>query len=270
VPELPEVETVRRGLMHLVGDGAVIARFEPLGRRLRVRLPPALPVRLAGQALLGVRRRAKFLLFDTPAGSLLNHLGMTGSWRLAPAGQERLHDQAYLHLADGRRLAYRDPRRFGLFGFVPLAGGHPSLDDLGPEPLGEDFTVDYLRARCRRRRTPIKVLIMDQRAVVGVGNIYAQEALFRARVDPRRPSGGLGAAALTRLHEAIRTVLDEAIAAGGTTISDFRQAGGSVGHFQTALQVYGRGGQPCLRCAAALRAATVGGRGTTWCPRCQR
>ncbi len=271
MPELPEVETVRAGLERLLA-GATIARIELRRRTLRAAIPASLPRRLAGQRVLGVRRRAKYLLIDTPAGALLCHLGMTGSWRLAPPGGERDHDHCYLHLADGRRLAFRDPRRFGLLDLVPPGGeaAHPRLSALGVEPLDAlAFTTDYLVAACRRRRSAIKALIMDQAVVVGVGNIYAQEALFLAGVRPGRAAGRIPRAALALLIGRIRDVLGAAIAAGGTTISDFRAAGGDRGYFQTELRVYGRAGEPCLSCGGILAGGVVGGRGTSWCRRCQ-
>lgn len=273
MPELPEVETVRAGLERLLGTDARIARIELMRKDLRTAIPRELPRRLAGQPITGIRRRAKYLLWTTPAGSLLCHLGMTGSWRLAAAGEERDHDHCYLHLTDGRRLAFRDPRRFGLLGFVPPGGeaSHPSLAGLGPEPLDATaFTPAYLHARCRGRRGPIKALIMDQAIVVGVGNIYAQEALFRAGIRPTRAAGRVPRDRLAALVTEIRSVLGEAIAAGGSTISDFRQAGGGSGYFQHNFQVYDRGGQPCRRCGSTLKSGVVGGRGTTWCPKCQR
>ncbi len=272
MPELPEVETVRRGLEKMLA-GATIARVELRRRDLRAAIPGSLPRRLRNARVLAVRRRAKYLLIDTPAGALLSHLGMTGSWRLAPAGAERAHDHCYLHLADGRRLAFRDPRRFGLLDLV-LPGGeaaHPRLAGLGVEPLVHDaFTVDYLAAACRRRHAAIKTLIMDQAVVVGVGNIYAQEALFLAGLRPRRAAGRIPRTALAMLVERIREVLQAAIRAGGTTISDFRAAGGEDGYFQTELLVYGRAGQPCTAGCTILVGGVVGGRGTSWCRRCQR
>jgi formamidopyrimidine-DNA glycosylase len=273
MPELPEVETVRGGLERLLGDDAVIARVELKRRDLRRIIPPSLPRQLAGQRVIAVRRRAKYLLIDTPAVTLLCHLGMTGSWRLAPPGDERPHDHCYLHLADGRRLAFRDPRRFGLLDLIKPGQEqlHPALADLGPEPLDSAaFHVGHLVAACRGRRGAIKSLIMDQRVVVGIGNIYAQEALFRARIHPARSAGRIPVTALTSLVEHLRAILNEAIAAGGSTISDFRQAGGSEGHFQTRFQIYGRSEKPCVICGARLRGGVIGGRGTTWCPRCQR
>ena len=273
MPELPEVETVRAGLERLVGLDAVIARIQLTRRDLRAPIPAHLPRRLAGQALSAIRRRAKYLLFATPAGSMLSHLGMTGTWRLAPPGDERDHDHCYLHLADGRRLAFRDPRRFGLLDFIApgAEATHPRLVELGPEPLDpEAFSAAYLAAACRGRKVALKALIMDQRVVVGVGNIYAQEALFRTGLRPARPAGRVPRAALERLVGHIRAVLAEAIAAGGSTISDFRAASGQDGYFQHNFQVYGRAGEPCPTCATTLSGGVVGGRGTTWCRSCQR
>jgi formamidopyrimidine-DNA glycosylase len=273
MPELPEVETVRRGLELLLGTSAVIREIELLRGDLRAPIPADLPDTLRGAAISGVRRRAKYLLFDTARGSLLSHLGMTGTWRLAPLGDERVHDHVYLHLRDGRRLAFRDPRRFGLLDLVKPGGEatHPRLLGLGPEPLDDvAFSVDHLLVCCRGRKQALKPVIMDQHVVVGVGNIYAQEALFRARVRPRRAAGRLTRAEAVVLIRHIRTVLAEAITAGGSTISDFRQAGGDGGYFQHNFQVYDRAGQPCAVCGATLVGGVIGGRGTTWCRRCQR
>jgi formamidopyrimidine-DNA glycosylase len=273
MPELPEVETVRAGLERLLGHGAVLRRVELLRKDLRAPIPPQLTQRLRDVPVLAIRRRAKYLLFDTPQGSLLSHLGMTGTWRLAPPGDERHHDHCYLHLADGRRLAYRDPRRFGLLDLVDpgTESRHPRLLSLGPEPLDPAmFSTDYMLAQCRGRKQAIKPVIMDQQVVVGVGNIYAQEALYRAGIRPTRPAGRVKPDEAKRLVEHIRAVLGQAIIAGGSTISDFRQAGGDGGYFQHNFQVYDRAGLPCWSCGAQLISAVVGGRGTTWCKRCQR
>ncbi len=272
MPELPEVETVRAGLNRLLGTNAVIAQVELLRADLRAPIPPQIIPRLRLAKITGVRRRAKYLLFDTSGGILLSHLGMTGTWRLAPAGEERLHDHCYLHLRDGRRLAFRDPRRFGLLDLIEpgAESTHPRLADLGPEPLdASTFTADYLIACCGGRRQAIKPVIMDQQIVVGVGNIYAQEALFRAGIHPSRAAGRLTKRAAEILIQHIRTVLHEALVAGGSTISDFRQAGGDGGYFQHNFQVYDRAGQPCQICKTKLSSAVIGGRGTTWCRRCQ-
>jgi formamidopyrimidine-DNA glycosylase len=231
----------------------------------------------------GVRRRAKYLLIDTAQASMLNHLGMTGWWRIADAGStvpatqvrrpgtpNPAHDHLSVSLVDGRRLVFNDPRRFGMADLVTAGTIHPSLADLGPEPLGQDFSGRHLFTIGRGRRGAIKALIMDQAAVVGVGNIYAQEALFRARIRPTRPAGRLRADECDRLADEIRTVLREAIAAGGSTISDFVHAGGGEGLFQHRFQVYDRGGQPCPACGAPLHRAAIAGRTTCWCRSCQR
>jgi formamidopyrimidine-DNA glycosylase len=271
MPELPEVETVRRGLQRVFGRDSVIRAVHLQRKDLRAKFPRDLGKRLAGARILGVRRRAKYLIIDTPKVGLLCHLGMTGTWRLAPQGDERVHDHCYLELADGRRLAYRDPRRFGLLDLVEPGDQHPRLRELGPEPLDEqEFQADYLAAVCAGRKTPIKNLIMDQRVVVGVGNIYAAEALFRAGIDPRRRARSVKKPRLEQLVSEIRTVLGEAIEAGGSTISDFRQAGGDAGHFQVNFKVYDRAGLSCLACATTLRCVVLGGRSSVWCPRCQR
>jgi formamidopyrimidine-DNA glycosylase len=276
MPELPEVETVRAGLARLLKKNAthaIISRIELTRGDIRKPIPTTVVTQLTGQTILGLRRRAKYILFDTAQGSLLCHLGMTGSWRLAPPGDEREHDHCYLHLSDGRRLAFRDPRRFGLLDFVAPGQDttHPCLAHLGPEPLDEQmFHADYLLTACHKRKQAIKPLIMDQSIVVGVGNIYAQEALFLAGISPRRRAGRLRPTEAVELVKHIRHVLTAAIKAGGSTISDFRQAGGSSGYFQHQFNVYDRAGLPCTRCTTPLRAAVIGGRGTTWCPTCQR
>lgn len=272
MPELPEVETVRRGLVDMLGEGAGIARIELMRADLRAPIPMALPQRLAGQPVTAVRRRAKYLLIDTPAGSLLCHLGMTGCWRLAPPGDEREHDHCYVHLADGRRLAFRDPRRFGMLDLVEPGGDttHPALSALGPEPLDAGtFTPAVLAAACRKRRAPIKALIMDQAVVVGIGNIYANEGLFRAGIRPQRAAGRLRSRDHAALVSSLRRVLREALAAGGSSINDFRHAGGELGCFQHSFRVYDRAGAACGVCATRIRVAVVAGRSTFWCPTCQ-
>ncbi len=268
MPELPEVETVRRGLERIL-LGATIARVVLTRGDLRTAIPADFAARLAGQPVRAIRRRAKYLLIDTPAATMLCHLGMTGTWRLAPIGEERTHDHCYLELADGRRLAFRDPRRFGQLDLVAAGDRHPSLDRLGPEPLGDAFTPSYLRERLRGRKQAVKALIMDQAIVVGVGNIYAQEACFRAGIRPTRAAGSLTLARLERLVAEIRIILAEAITAGGSTISDFRQAGGEAGYFQHNFRVYDRAGQACPVCGGTLRGKVIAGRSTVWCTECQ-
>ena len=273
MPELPEVETVRAGLARIFGTKSVISHLEFTRADVRDPIPKVLWTCFTGQRIRGVRRRAKYLIMDTDVGSLLCHLGMTGTWRLAPSGNERDHDHCYVHLRDGRRLAFRDPRRFGVLDYIAPGQEltHPRLLKLGPEPLDKKtFTPTYLHACCRGRKQALKPVIMDQQIVVGVGNIYAQEALFRSHLSPTRRAGRLTLEQSETLVGHIRTVLAEAIAAGGSTISDFRQAGGDGGYFQHNFQVYGRAGQPCPACKIPLHAALVGGRGTTWCRQCQR
>ncbi|GDY14540.1 formamidopyrimidine-DNA glycosylase [Planctomycetota bacterium] len=264
MPELPEVETVRAGLEGLLKD-AVIVRVEP--HRSGLRRPFGDLSALSGP-VRAVRRRAKYLLIDAAKATLLSHLGMTGSWRIGDA--PRAHDHLTLHLADGRRAVFNDPRRFGLAALLDAAGHHPVLAGLGPEPLDPAWDGAALRVALRGRKAAIKAMIMDQRIVVGVGNIYAQEALFRSSIRPQRPAGRLDLAACHRLVAAIKTVLNEAISVGGSTISDFVHAGGGTGLFQHRFQVYDRGGQPCVICGAALRRTAIAGRTTCWCPRCQR
>lgn len=272
MPELPEVETVRAGLAALLGRDASIARVAVHRRDLRRPIPAGLERAVAGQAIRALHRRGKFLLWRLERHSLVTHLGMTGSWRLDD-GAARPHDHCAFTLADGRRLIYHDPRRFGLIEHVVRGteDEHPWLRRLGPEPLDPAwFTPAHLARICAGRRGAIKAVIMTSSVVVGVGNIYAAEALFRAGIRPQTPAGRIGRRRLDRLHAAIPAVLAEAIAAGGSTIRDFRQAGGSAGYFQTRFAVYGRGGAPCRRCGAPLAETVLAGRTTVWCRRCQR
>ena len=267
MPELPEVETVRRGLEALCA-GAVIARVERYRADLRRPMPATLETCLVNQPILAVERRAKYLLLRTPGGTILSHLGMTGTWRVDAL--TRPHDHAAIHLRDGRRLVYRDPRRFGVLDYLAPGAEAPDLVDLGPEPLGPDFNAEAFAQTLAGRRQAIKVVLLDQTVVAGVGNIYAQEACFRAGIRPQAPAGRLRRPALERLVTQVRAVLGEAIAAGGSSISDFRQAGGDQGYFQHHFAVYDRAGQPCPTCATVLKGAVLGGRSTVWCPACQR
>jgi formamidopyrimidine-DNA glycosylase len=270
MPELPEVETVRAALARELPAGTRIDRLILNRRSLRAAIPAALPRRLAGAMVQTVRRRAKYLLIGTDRATMLCHLGMTGNWRLAVPGDDRRHDHAILVCADGRRLAFNDPRRFGLLDLVAADGSHPALDELGPEPLEDAFTPAALAAACRRHaRAAIKAVIMDQRVVVGVGNIYAAESLFAAGIRPTLPAGRLRADRLAALHAAIRRILAVAIAAGGSSIDDFRHPDGTSGYFQLDLAVYGRGGQPCRTCGTTLRSRPIAGRASVWCPQCQ-
>lgn len=271
MPELPEVETTRRGIAgHLEGRrivGAVVR--EP---RLRWPVPVRDLQRLAGRRIGEVARRAKYLLLRTPDGTLMLHLGMSGSLRVLPEHTPpTAHDHLDLLLEGGACLRLRDPRRFGSVHWIagPEAE-HPLLAGLGPEPLDPSFDGDYLYARSRGRRRGVKEFIMDGRIVVGVGNIYAAEALHAAGIHPRRAAGRVGRARYARLAQAVREVLHRAIAQGGTTLRDFTDPGGAPGYFRIELAVYGRGGEPCRLCGKPLRATRTGQRATVYCPGCQR
>ncbi len=277
MPELPEVETIVRGLRpHLIG--AVIRDVTAGTDRLRAPVSlPALREACCGRRVLGIARRAKYILVDLGPGSgLLLHLGMTGAFRVVPETAPKApEERVSWHLADGRRWGYLDVRRLGSVEVcaLPADGTAPeALAGLGPEPLGEGFDGGLLYAATRGRRSPIKSLLLDQTLIAGVGNIYASEALFRAGIRPQRPGGRLGRAACDRLAAAVRGVLDEAIAAGGTTIDDFRAVDGSAGRFAVRLCVYGRAGEHCPRCgkADAIRRIVQSGRSTFFCRYCQR
>lgn len=275
MPELPEVETTRRGIAPHLQDqrvDAVLVRE----RRLRWPLQAGFEDWLTGRVIRGVERRGKYLLLDAGGGWVMLHLGMSGSLRildretaLAPANLRR-HDHLDITFGNGRVLRFHDPRRFGsLHWFEHAPALHPLLAELGPEPLDKDFTVDYLYPRSRGRRLAIKSFIMDSRQVVGVGNIYASEALFMAGIDPRRAAGRISRARMANLVTAIRQVLGQAIAVGGTTLRDFVGGDGKPGYFQQSLYVYGRKGAPCRRCDTVLRELRLGQRSTVFCPACQ-
>ena len=283
MPELPEVETTRRGLApHLVGRRvqAVILRRPDL----RWPIPPEVAAMLPGQRIDAVRRRAKYLLLDTAAGSAVLHLGMSGSLRvLSPATALRPHDHVDLTIAavagkPARVLRFNDPRRFGCLLWQPPGETHPLLRGLGPEPLpdaeaaaGESvFSGDYLFARSRGRKVPVKSFLMDQRIVVGVGNIYATEALFAAGISPLRAAGRVSRDRYRQLAEAVQSILTHAITRGGTTLRDFLAPDGAPGYFEQELSAYGRGGAPCPACGRPLKQAWVAQRATVWCGHCQR
>lgn len=269
MPELPEVETVRRAMeRHLVGRR--IVAVEAGRRRLRAPMPRARLRRLCGTRFTAARRRAKYLLLDTDSGAtLLIHLGMTGNLLFREAGQ--VHDHVVFRLDQGPPLVYADPRRFGLVLVLEPEelDGCPQLAGLGAEPLDPDFDAAYLGACCRGRRRPIKTLLMDSSLVVGLGNIYASEALFRAGIRPTTHAGRIGRRRLERLVCSIREVLQESIRDGGTTISDYRGSGAG-GMYQQQLAVYGRTGEGCLVCDRPVRSLVMAGRSTYYCPRCQR
>jgi len=270
MPELPEVETTRRGIEpHCVGRAVIrVLVREP---RLRWPVPDQLTVLLAGQVIETVERRAKYLLFRTQVGSLLVHLGMSGSLRLVDAdAPPSRHDHIDVLLDGGVCLRYHDPRRFGCFLWLAAGEIHPLLAHLGPEPLSSDFDGRVLYRRSRGRKSPIKNFIMDGKVVVGVGNIYASEALFIAGIRPDRAAGRVSIVRYQRLAENIKQVLTSAINQGGTTLRDFVGGDGRPGYFAQQLLVYGRGGQPCKRCNTTLREVRLGQRSSVYCVSCQR
>lgn len=271
MPELPEVETTRRELEpRLVGRR--IERVLVREPRLRWPVPPELAGRLEGRRITAIGRRAKYLMVKSGAGTVLIHLGMAGSLRIAPEGEPAgRHDHVDWRLEDGRRLRYRDPRRFGamLWCDGPPAE-HPLLAHLGPEPFSETFHGDWLYERSRGRRATVKSFIMDGRTVAGIGNIYANEALFKAGIHPGRPAGRVARPRYGVLAGALRQILASSIGAGGTSFRDYVRTDGEPGRYRTHLDVYDREGEPCARCAATLRKGVIGQRSTVWCPRCQR
>lgn len=270
MPELPEVEVVRRGLEKILAGEPQITDIQLLRKDLRDPMPAREIRRFIGEKILRIERRAKYLLLWTSRGALLSHLGMTGTWRVAPPGDEREHDHIYIIMKDGLRLAYRDPRRFGIFDVVMDPYKHKRLIHLGVEPLGPEFTGESLWRRLRGKKVALKVALMDQRIVVGVGNIYASEALFAAGLKPHKPAHLLSRAQAEVLVREIRRILLESIHQGGSSISDFAQASGESGYFQTKFRVYDRAGESCVVCGQHIRSRVLGGRNTFWCGRCQK
>lgn len=270
MPELPEVETTRRGIEpHVVGK--TIDRLIVRDARLRWPVPADLAQHLAGARIKAARRRGKYLLLDTAKGTVIVHLGMSGSLRICKSDEPpRGHDHVDLLLKGGLCLRYHDPRRFGCWLWMPAGESHSLLDVLGPEPLEADFDGDYLFARSRGRKSPIKAFIMDSHIVVGVGNIYANEALFLAGILPSRAAGRVGRERYQLLADRIRAVLGEAITQGGTTLRDFVGGDGKPGYFQQKLFVYGRGGEVCRQCKTILSETRQGQRTTVFCRQCQR
>lgn len=270
MPELPEVETTCRGVRPHV-EGKVLSAVSVRNPRLRLPVPEALAERTVGETLRAVSRRAKYLLLDFDAGGMVIHLGMSGSLRVIDPGlPPDKHDHLDLVFGDCA-LRLRDPRRFGLVLWQPgPAITHPMLAGLGPEPLGEGFDAAYWLAATRGLKAPIKHVLMDGRRVVGVGNIYASESLFRARIHPLEPAGALGPRRCARLVEAVRDTLRDAIAAGGSTLRDFVGGDGRPGYFQQQYFAYDRAGEPCRVCGTPIRRFVSGQRATYFCPACQR
>jgi len=274
MPELPEVETIRRGLERRV-IGCRITGIEIAEPRLRTPLvAAALRAALVGRAITAVRRRSKYLLPDLSGDQVLVlHLGMTGRVLLVPPRAETVpHTHVRFLLDREGELRFADPRRFGMIFVAPRAdlGVHPRFARLGPEPLEPGFDADTLRLRAVGVRKPIKNFLLDAAVVAGVGNIYACEALYRAGIHPRRAAGKLGVARWQALHAALRAILGRAIRDGGTTLQDFRDSDGRYGAFQRRLQVYGREGEACRRCGRTVRRIVQSGRSTFYCPGCQR
>jgi len=271
VPELPEVETTRRGVAPFA-EGATVEDVIVREPRLRWPVPANLPALLRGQQIDRVTRRAKYLLFDTGGGTLLVHLGMSGSLRVirGPAPVPMRHDHIDLQLTGGDCLRFNDPRRFGCFLWLQPGEQHPLLSHLGPEPLSADFDGHLLYRLSRGRRGPVKNFIMDGRIVVGVGNIYANEALHQAGIRPDRRAGRISVARYQILADCVKQVLTSAIEQGGTTLRDFVGGDGKPGYFAQQLYVYGRKGQPCKTCGAVLREQRLGQRSTVYCVTCQR
>lgn len=270
MPELPEVETTRRGIAPHVTDRTIL-ECVLRANKLRWPLDSALCHILPGQKICRVERRAKYLLLCCDEGTIILHLGMSGSLRIVPAGTtEQKHDHIDLIFTDGQCLRMTDPRKFGAFLYTcSNPYNHKLLQNLGPEPLTDGFNGKYLYNRSRGKKQPIKQFIMDQKTVVGVGNIYASESLFAAGIRPERGAGRVGLERYENLTHAIKKILHEAIIAGGTTIHDFSQADGRPGYFAQQLQVYGRNGDPCVVCGQPILSQKLGQRSTFYCSRCQ-
>jgi len=283
LPELPEVETVRRGLEPAM-ENAVIARADVNRPDLRWPFPERMAERLTGARVTALRRRSKYILADLSTDeTLLIHLGMSGRMLISgdPLGQfihehpaPEKHDHVVFHMDNGARVTFNDPRRFGAMDLLDTATAqdHPLLASIGPEPLGNDFHEDYLVAKLQNRKTPIKSALLDQKIVAGLGNIYVCEALYRANISPKRHVNKLSSQRIRSLVPIIRDVLSDAIAAGGSSLKDFRQADGELGYFQHSFDVYGRESEPCRTegCDGHIARITQSGRSSFYCPQCQR
>ena len=270
MPELPEVETTVRGLTPVLA-GQRLATVEPRRADLRKAIPPDLRQRMQGATVTALGRRAKYGTIDTDRGdTLIFHLGMSGRWRVDPA-EPLAHDHLLIETEAGRRLALNDPRRFGFLDLVrtDAVDAYPPFAAMGPEPLGPDFTGEHLLEALAGRAAPIKAMLLDQRIVAGLGNIYVCEALHMARIAPARAAGRISLYRLERLVEAVKAVLVSAIEVGGSTLRDFAAPDGELGYFSKQFLVYGREGEPCA-CGGAVRRRAESGRSTFWCPRCQK
>jgi formamidopyrimidine-DNA glycosylase len=301
MPELPEVETVRRGLQPVM-EGSKIVKAETRRKDLRFPFQKDFVARLEGQTVTGLGRRAKYLMADLESGDvLLMHLGMSGSFRVItdedrktpgqfhhPRGEDRAHDHVVFHMSSGAAVVFNDPRRFGYMMIIARQAldDEPLLKGLGPEPLGNEFDAKMLALSCANKKTSLKAALLDQRVVAGLGNIYVCEALFRSHLSPRRLAATLATKAgqrkgvagadptdhAKRLVTAIHAVLNQAIKAGGSSLRDHRQTSGELGYFQHSFQVYDREGEKCQTagCSGIVRRFTQNGRSTFWCPKCQK
>jgi len=291
MPELPEVETLRRGLEPVLA-GAKLERVEQRRPDLRFPFPDRFAERLTGRSVVALGRRAKYLLADLDDGDVLvMHLGMSGSFRIAaagalpelvhqPAAKNPMHDHVVMHLSTGARITYNDPRRFGFMTLVPRSGlaTHPLFERMGIEPLGNEFSGESLGRLFAGKAAPLKAALLDQRLIAGLGNIYVSEALHRARLSPQRPAGTLATKSgratqpAHRLAGAVRDVLEEALAAGGSSLRDYRQSDGSLGYFQHRFRVYDREGHPCPTpaCRGCVERLVQSGRSTFFCATCQK
>jgi formamidopyrimidine-DNA glycosylase len=293
MPELPEVETVRRGLQPIM-EGFQIAKAEARRKDLRFPFQKDFVARLTGQTVTGLGRRAKYLMADLASGDvLLMHLGMSGSFRLLkgddsqvpglfryPRSEDRVHDHVVFHMSSGTAVVFNDPRRFGCMKIIARHAleQEPLLKGLGPEPLGNEFDARMLARACADKKTSLKAALLDQRVVAGLGNIYVCEALYRSQLSPRRSAATLATKKAEptdhakRLVSAIHGVLNQAIKAGGSSLRDHRQTSGELGYFQHSFQVYDREGEKCqtVGCSGIVKRFTQSGRSTFWCPKCQK
>lgn len=271
MPELPEVETTRRGIKPHVSD-QTITNVTVRNRRLRWPIIAGLEQLLSGQVINRVNRRAKYLLFETDTGTMILHLGMSGSLRVVKSDDElKKHDHVEIEFANGTLLRFNDPRRFGSIHWTESpVDEHELISQLGPEPLDEEFSVDYLYEKSRGRKVAVKTFIMNSHIVVGVGNIYASESLYLAGINPKRAAANISRARYEKLVPAVKQVLQAAIESGGSTLNDFVKPDGQPGYFQHHFSVYGKTGQPCEKCTAPIRQVTLGQRSTFYCPACQK
>ncbi|MEM7767536.1 MAG: bifunctional DNA-formamidopyrimidine glycosylase/DNA-(apurinic or apyrimidinic site) lyase [Pseudomonadota bacterium] len=281
MPELPEVETVRRGLVPVM-EGRRVLKLTANRPDLRFPLPDRFEKRVTGQAVTRLGRSAKFLCADLESGeTLVMHLGMSGRFVVEgktpgifvhETARDPVHDHVVFNLEGGVTVTYNDPRRFGFMEIWPTAGfdGYPRLKSLGPEPLSNGFHADYLTSALKGRQTPIKAALLDQKVVAGLGNIYVCEALFRAGISPRRKAASIGPKRAARLVPVINEVIAEAIEAGGSSLRDFSATDGALGYFQHRFRVYDRENQPCLTCSRPVSRIVQSGRSTFFCGTCQR